>query len=298
MQMNEKVLTALEVLKDCAENEFELHRINVLIRDLTEPPKVEVVDDTHQSFNGNIFYKNQSGHFNANYAIHRAIWFYYYGAIPINYEIHHKDSNKANNDISNLQLLTKSEHKSLHNKEVIPKKCICENCGKEFFTTNTGLTKFCSKKCFNENYKKSEENKEIRECVICGKKFKVFKYSVAKCCSLSCISELALKSLHKTPKVFLEKTCPVCGKIFRTKRNATFCSKKCYISHKKLQSEKNTLEKVCPVCGKIFYVKPYLKDRIYCSTNCANKVSLPFANQKKNLNQRNNILKLINDVMS
>ncbi len=298
MQMNEQVLTALEVLRNFAENGFERHRIDVLEKDLTNPPKVEQVDENHQKFDGHLFYKNNSGHFNCNYSIHRAIWEYYYGEIPEGYDIHHRDENKSNNVISNLQPLTKSEHKTLHNKNVVPKKYTCENCGKIFFSTNTGITKFCSKKCFNENYKKSEENQEIRECVICGKKFKVFKYSVAKCCSPSCISELALKTLHKPQRETLEKTCPVCGEIFKTKINAKFCSKKCYILHQKKSSEKNNLKKVCPVCGKIFYVKPHLKSRIYCSTNCANKVNLPIANQKKSLKRRNNILKLINDVIS
>ena len=41
MQFNEQVLTALEVLRNFAENEFEKHRIEVLIQDLTDPPKVD-----------------------------------------------------------------------------------------------------------------------------------------------------------------------------------------------------------------------------------------------------------------
>ena len=35
MQMNEQVLTALEVLRNFAENDFELHRIDVLEKFLT-----------------------------------------------------------------------------------------------------------------------------------------------------------------------------------------------------------------------------------------------------------------------
>lgn len=31
--------------------------------------------------------------------------------------VHHKDENKLNNDPDNLELMTKSEHTSLHNKE-------------------------------------------------------------------------------------------------------------------------------------------------------------------------------------
>lgn len=32
------------------------------------------------------------------------------------FEVHHKDENRVNNDISNLECLTPSEHKALHNK--------------------------------------------------------------------------------------------------------------------------------------------------------------------------------------
>jgi hypothetical protein len=36
--------------------------------------------------------------------------------IPKGYAVHHKDRNKLNNAISNLELLTKNEHSSLHGK--------------------------------------------------------------------------------------------------------------------------------------------------------------------------------------
>lgn len=47
---------------------------------------------------------------------HRLIFEDFYGYIPEEYVIHHKDGNKLNNCILNLQLLRKSEHHSLHNK--------------------------------------------------------------------------------------------------------------------------------------------------------------------------------------
>ena len=47
--------------------------------------------------------------------LHRYIYQYYNPNINIEgYDIHHKDHNKMNNNISNLQLLTSSEHHSLH----------------------------------------------------------------------------------------------------------------------------------------------------------------------------------------
>lgn len=47
--------------------------------------------------------------------LHLDIWEYYNGPIPEGHIVHHKDLNKLNNDIDNLQLMTRSEHIRLHN---------------------------------------------------------------------------------------------------------------------------------------------------------------------------------------
>lgn len=50
-------------------------------------------------------------------ALHRDIWQHYNGPIPDGHEIHHMDHDKGNNDLSNLQCLSRSEHKRLHGPE-------------------------------------------------------------------------------------------------------------------------------------------------------------------------------------
>ena len=57
MKFTPEVVAALEVLRAAAENDFERHRIDVLERDLHEPPKVEVIDDKHQRFADILFFK-------------------------------------------------------------------------------------------------------------------------------------------------------------------------------------------------------------------------------------------------
>jgi predicted DNA-binding protein YlxM (UPF0122 family) len=47
-------------------------------------------------------------------SLHRYVWEKHFGVIPENYDIHHKDENKSNNDISNLECILKSEHTRLH----------------------------------------------------------------------------------------------------------------------------------------------------------------------------------------
>jgi len=45
---------------------------------------------------------------------HCLVWEKHNGKIPIGMQIHHKDFNKENNNIKNLQLVTPLEHKRLH----------------------------------------------------------------------------------------------------------------------------------------------------------------------------------------
>ena len=71
-------------------------------------------------------------------SIYKAVWRYFYGEIPPNYEIHHKDFDKYNDDISNLQMLTKEEYKKIHSesgkkadgRQIL--KLVCKTCGKEY----------------------------------------------------------------------------------------------------------------------------------------------------------------------
>jgi hypothetical protein len=42
------------------------------------------------------------------------VWEHHNGPIPAGFEVHHKDENKANNDISNLDLMTAVDHAARH----------------------------------------------------------------------------------------------------------------------------------------------------------------------------------------
>lgn len=46
--------------------------------------------------------------------LHRIIWTLTNGAIPDGFIVHHKDGNGLNNEINNLELMTKEKHTSLH----------------------------------------------------------------------------------------------------------------------------------------------------------------------------------------
>ena len=48
---------------------------------------------------------------------HRLVYEDFYGEIPEGYQVHHIDRDKDNNSISNLQLLSNSEHQKIHYKD-------------------------------------------------------------------------------------------------------------------------------------------------------------------------------------
>jgi hypothetical protein len=50
---------------------------------------------------------------------HRRVWRQAHGPIPRGYVVHHKDGDGFNNDLSNLELMEKSEHARMHANERI-----------------------------------------------------------------------------------------------------------------------------------------------------------------------------------
>lgn len=70
--------------------------------------------------------------------------------------VHHKNENKLDNRIENLEITTTRDHYFMHDpnkyKRVIPVPKNCVACGKEYvqkIISNHKRSKFCSKKCRN-----------------------------------------------------------------------------------------------------------------------------------------------------
>lgn len=75
-------------------------------------------------------------------------------------EVHHIDGNPLNNDINNLQVLTKEEHDKLHgerNRKYYDKTMVCPWRGKEFLWTAYQQQKFHS----NMSRKKSKTQNSL-----------------------------------------------------------------------------------------------------------------------------------------
>ena len=290
MKDKEKIF---KLLREAVETPQESFAVEEMISKIEKTmPPIEVVDNNNVKCSGLRFSRNKkSKRFVCTVSIYRFIWTYFNGEIPEGYEIHHRDLNHENNDISNLQLLPKTEHRRLHkpvNEENEAKKNAkhyCAVCGKEFKNrrgqlvycsakcrrtaekiratktkvcedcgkefSTTSDARFCSQKCIGESLKK----RETKICPICGKTFSGRLVHNRKYCSRECANESYKK--HVT------RTCLNCGKEFSigVSRNQKFCCRECFYEY-------GHETKTCPICGKEFTVKKS-SNRIYCSRRCA-----------------------------
>ena len=72
--------------------------------------------------------------------------------------IHHINENRLDDSKENLQLMEHGAHSVFHNKKPLV-KCVCINCGNEFFLPqwriNEGRGKYCSQTCYHLDKKRS-----------------------------------------------------------------------------------------------------------------------------------------------
>ena len=230
----------MEILKENAETEFEKLSVARLETALTAPPRVEVINESRQEFNGNVYYKSKRhGHYYDSIALH------YNGTIPFDMNVHHVNENKDNNNVENLILLTRQEHAQLHLGQQQKKKAICEVCGKEFVIGIYHDAHTCSANCRAiKNRKPFKDIKITKECVVCGRLFETSKYRDSKACSPHCGAILAHQSrcMGKTNKqieTMEARVCSICGEVFCTrKRSVThLCSAVCVNKWNKIKKE-------------------------------------------------------------
>lgn len=163
-------------------------------------------------------------------SMHCFVWTFYNGPIPKGFDIHHKDGNRYNNDISNLECIESREHKKLHgrlltteqrewkrnnvNKKARPKAIEWHksDAGKEWHKKQVEF--------------RQDNRREITNiCQQCGKEFITYANKPKKFCSGSCIQKYRRQNGLNN----IEVVCEVCGKTFVTDkyRPARTCGKSC-----------------------------------------------------------------------
>lgn len=190
-----------------------------------------------QEFNGKIYYLYEGERYFSKGCtrLHRAVWEFYNGEIPEGYEIHHKDEDTSNNDISNLEMVLGTEHNSYHAKK---RHADNPEYSKRFHDLGIEAAK---------EWHKSEAGLEWH------------RQNAIKC-----------NFGHLT---FGTRNCQVCGKEFTAKTNSQiFCGNSCKSKYRRMHGL-DDVTKNCLWCGNAFITNKYNKSDC-CSRACGKKLSM------------------------
>lgn len=132
--------------------------------------------------------------------LHRIVYAREVGPIPDGWHVHHLDHDRGNNDPTNLQALTASEHALLHMRDkdrawhvagalasaaARPERTdTCVRCGTVFTHRHTTTAKFCSPRCKDQGAPSRAH--EPRVCSVCGDGYTCPKRNATRTCSPHC----------------------------------------------------------------------------------------------------------------
>ncbi len=196
--------------------------------------RVNVISESKQEFNGLTYYLCDKYFQKKGIRLHRVVWMYHNGEIPKGFHVHHIDSDRSNNQIENLELISKNIHAKNHSLEperveyskkhieTIRVKAI------EWHGSKEGLE--WHSKQGKENWAKRILNKYI--CTYCNTNFET-------------LNIYAEKSNH-------------------------FCSNKCKSGFRRKQGTDN-IEYTCQYCKEPFIASKYIKKNC-CSRDCSVKL--------------------------
>lgn len=105
-----QVAHVLKVTRQCVYKAFK--KRNFQLRTVHRNKTIE--------YDGKLFSQNKSGYYaltsNDRCLLHRYVWEKEIGPIPPGFDIHHKNLDKSDNSIGNLECLSKSNHTRIHHK--------------------------------------------------------------------------------------------------------------------------------------------------------------------------------------
>lgn len=168
--------------------------------------------------------------------LHRDIYAATHGQIPEGYDVHHKDGNPLNNDISNLEAIPEGDHYRLHAAEL--------NNDPEFVAWRRAH--FDRIRPLAAEWHRSEEGREWHR---------------------------EHGRLAYAGREFYERTCDRCGKTYKTRhlgRNR-FCSNSCKAAWR-AASGVDQVDRPCEFCGQTFRIYKYFYTKT-CSRECATRLA-------------------------
>lgn len=205
-------------------------------------------------FDGIRFYPDKRGYWLAKAKgwdkpkrLHQYVWEYYNGPIPEGYHVHHKDFNPDNNDIQNLELISKEEHLKYHaglQDKVWARNNLLENAipaAAEWHKSEEGRA--WHREHYKETLSEKWAEKVTKVCQFCGKEYQV-PYMVSegsRFCSNACKSAWRRKSGIDN----VEIPCAICGKPILTNKYSPkrYCSEECLNVMRRKAIEKRELNR-------------------------------------------------------
>ena len=192
-------------------------------------------------YDGRRYYRRPSErYFSKNGRIlHRVVWEAHNGPIPDGYCIHHRDHNPANNDISNLQMMTYAEH-AAHHKETsahlhrTPAKL--QHLEKIRPLTKAWHASPEGRQWHSEHGVKAwaERQSDKAVCSVCGEEYETFFPDRSRYCSPACGNhdwhrKHKRPSRYKAVPVQAPRKCEECGIEYQPTRNTkrSLCSTRC-----------------------------------------------------------------------
>jgi len=203
----------------------------------------------HQTFNGLLFCRDdKTGYYKHSCSssskspiyLHRTVWESVYGSIPKGFDIHHKDFDKSNNSIDNLEMLSTKDHLELHGRMLseTQKRYLCSRKSDECLAKAAEWHRSEEGRGWHRNHAANcksngsfQPKKVIIKCDCCGKV--VEKIEGSRFCCFACKAKW--RRLQKLD--YRDYTCSVCGKTYsndrfrEAHRDIHFCSRACAAIH-------------------------------------------------------------------
>lgn len=159
--------------------------------------------------------------------LHVYVWRTNNGDVPKDYEVHHIDGDKDNNEIDNLSCIPKAEHKSYHATRYVVEH-------KETMISNLEKMRPLASEWHKSDAGRAWHSKHAKEMVVeereyiceyCGKHFKALPRGTVKYCSNGCKTKARYQSRIDNE----ERECVICGKAFNVNKysRTQCCSREC-----------------------------------------------------------------------
>jgi hypothetical protein len=207
--------------------------------------------------------------------LHQFIWQEVNGEQPSGFDIHHIDGDKGNNSISNLKLISRSEHQQLHGKEYFSNNTeaalqhleVIRDKAKEWHKSPEGRK-------WHKKHRETIADKilakdKVRACAQCGSTVMSHLKTKNVYCNRACEFKFIQEQGKINGKDF---KCKQCGCTFKHYKEKATCSAEC--KNKYASSRRKIHNYVCNFCNVAFTRDRKLKEgREFCSVSCSGKHS-------------------------